>query len=219
MSKRLRQESMTAEQILEICHMVKQGRKVRWIADYFGVSQSWVSLIARNKVRLDVVREPVQFVKKITIQKAQQVLDMRRDGIPAYEIQRRLGISKASISQITIGKRYPELDRTGIQMRKHGSGCCKHKLSEQDAIDIVDQAKSGTRQKDIAEQFGVSRSYICRVLKGDVFYGIKWDRLPSQKATCTKTKVGNTREQRRKEREAKRQGMQYNQYGMLVPLK
>lgn len=221
----MRKSRLTDKQIIEMCEKVKNyNLSISEAADFYGISKSHVSKIVNGQSVRYVQREVVdtsKYARKVTIPKAERILDLKRAGLFIKDIAPIVGLSIGSVRFVISGVRYPHLDRTGIKQIHHKTkrDYDHQRVDKEIAREICKKVEQGRRQCDVAAEYSLSRSYVCKLVHGRIFEdvyikGKHYRTMPKRKANSKpKTVV-----ERKINWRAKRKGMIYNEYGMLVPI-
>lgn len=79
---------------------------------------------------------------------------------------------KAAISKSLKGRSKPEGHGLNVSLAIRGEGHGMGKLKEADVVRIRELARSGIRQKDIAEQYGIKQTQVSRIVRG-----VRWGHV------------------------------------------
>ena len=221
-----REMKLTAEDILDILHKVRDdGYTVTEIATFYDISRSYASKLLANKARKDVERPKLdtnKFGRKVTLGKAKKIIKMREQGLLIKDIAAYFKLSVGSIRNVINGTKFPELDRSNIKADQRTQRTYKHqRISKDLAQKICEEVDTGVTQRSVAHKYGVTTSYVCKIVHGRVYDDV-FVKGMHYKSAPVPIKAGKTkeltREQRRDQWKIRQKGMMYNSYGMLVPI-
>lgn len=216
--RRVRESYLTNQEVLDICEAVRSGEmSCREAAAHWGITQTHCSKILKGHVRKSVVREPVH-IASVSISKrtAQRMVNLMLEGRTQAQIRELFKVSISTIRRIETGDMYPDI--TGIpEIRAIRKQKTTKRLDYDICKEIIAKVEAGGRsQVSIAKDYNVTPGYITHIVRGRVYKDLK---IRDGKSPCGRKKVAHTKlSNDKRDRDARKQGMVYNKYGMLVPV-
>lgn len=115
---------------------------------------------------------------KLTDSKVIEIKNLLMAGTKLLDISRRYGVSSSMISNIARGKSWKQIigkdqekmiDAWMMNRKTYGENSNRAKLTTSDALEIVRDYKKGN-MKELCSRYGVSKSTIFRLLRGETKY-------------------------------------------------
>ena len=145
-----------------VCHTCDNRRCVNPEHLFLGTQrQNLADMVAKGRSPRGVGNG----ASKLTEQQVTIIFARLRAGVPQNLIAKEFGVADSQISRIKLGREWSHL-RGALPEMKYVRGRHYSKLNDRDLDQVRKMLESGVSQVRIAQQFGVSQSFISQIKQG-----------------------------------------------------